>query len=64
MFNIQALLVEDYKTIFRGTTGYLPRIGEEIAIGCCLYSIENIRHFIKEGKNITPEVHIYLKQII
>lgn len=61
-FNVHAFLEKDYKTIFRGTMVYLPRIGEEIGVGNCVYIVKNIRHLIFEGKNITPDIQLYLKQ--
>ena len=53
-----------HKQIFSGTMVYLPRIGEEIVIGSCVYTVKNVRHLICEGKNMTPDIQLYLKQKI
>lgn len=63
-FNIHAFLDKDYRTIFSGTAVYIPRIGEEVVVGSCIYTVTNVRHLICEGKNLTPEVQLYLKQKI
>lgn len=64
VFNVHAFLDKDYKTIFRGTMVYLPRIGEEIVIGSCVYTVKNVRHLIYECNNATPVIQLYLKQKI
>ena len=64
VFNVHAFLNKDYKTIFRGTMVYLPRIGEEVVVGSCVYVVKNVRHIIREGKNLTPDIQLYLKQKI
>ena len=64
VFNVHAFLGKDYKTIFRGTMVYLPRIGEEVVVGSCVYVVKNVRHIICEGKNLTPDIQLYLKQKI
>ena len=63
-FNVHAFLEKDYRTIFRGTMVYLPRIGEEIVVESCIYTVKNVRHLIREGKNLTPDIQLYLKQKI
>lgn len=63
-FNIHAFLNKDYRTIFSGTAVYIPRIGEELVVGSCVYTVKNVRHLIREGKNLTPEVQLYLEQKI
>ena len=63
-FNIQALLDKDYRTIFRGTAVYIPRIGEEVVVGSDTFTVTNVRHLIREGKNLTPDIQLYLKQKI
>ena len=63
-FNIQALLDKDYRTIFSGTSVYIPRIGEEVVVGSDTFIVTNVRHLIREGKNLTPNIQLYLKQKI
>lgn len=64
-FNVHAFLDKDYKTIFRGNMVYLPRIGEEIVVGgSCVYVVKNVRHIVCEGRNLTPDIQLYLKQKI
>ena len=41
---------------------YIPRIGEEIAVGRYIYTITNVRHLIREGNNLTSDIQLYLKQ--
>lgn len=43
---------------------YLPRIGEEVVVGSYVYTVKNVRHLICEGKNMTPDIQLYLKQKI
>ena len=61
-FNIQALLDKDYRTIFRGTAVYIPRIGEEVVVGSYTFTVTNVRHLIREGNNLTTDIQLYLKQ--
>ena len=61
-FNIQALLDKDHTPIFSGTATYIPRIGEEIAVGRYIYTVTNVRHLIREGNNLTSDIQLYLKQ--
>ena len=61
-FNVQAFLDRDYRTIFSGTMVYIPRIGEEIAVGRYIYTVMNVRHLIREGNNLTSDIQLYLKQ--
>ena len=63
-FNVHAFLDKDYSTIFSGTAVYIPRIGEEVVVGSCIYTVTNVRHLIREGRNLTPDVHLYLKSKI
>ena len=63
-FNVHAFLEKDYKTIFRGTAVYIPRIGEELVVGSCVYTVKNVRHIIREGRNLIPDIQLYLKQKI
>ena len=63
-FNIQALLDKDHTTIFRGTAIYIPRIGEEVVVGNYTFTVTNVRHLIREGNNLTPDIQHYLKQKI
>ena len=63
-FIVHAFLDKDYRTIFSGTAVYIPRIGEEVVVGSYVYTVTNIRHLICEGKNLTPEIQLYLKQKI
>ena len=63
-FNVQALLDKDCRTIFRGTMVYIPHIGEEVVVGINTFTVTNVRHLIREGKNLTPDIQLYLKQKI
>ena len=60
-FNVHAFLEKDYKTIFRGTMVYLPRIGEEIVFGSRTYTVTNVRHIIYENRNLDPDIQLFLK---
>lgn len=60
-FNVDAF-DEDYVTIFRDTMTYLPRIGEEIVARNCVYIVKNVRHIVCEGRNLTPDIQLYLEQ--
>lgn len=60
-FNVHAFLDKDYRTIFSGTAVYIPRIGEEVIVGSRVYTVMNVRHLIREGRNLTPDIQLYLK---
>lgn len=63
-FNVQAFLDRDYRALFSGTMAYIPRIGEEVVVGSCTFTVTNVRHLIREGKNLTTDIQLYLKQKI
>lgn len=63
-FNVQAFLDKDHTPIFSGTAAYIPRIGEEVVVGSYIFTVMNVRHLIREGKNLIPDIQLYLKQKI
>lgn len=63
IFNIIAEEEKSYKTIFSGTMGYYPRVGEKLFVNYCTFLVKDVKHIILEGEH-NPEIHLILEQIV
>lgn len=63
IFNITAKEEKSYKTVFSGTMGYYPRIGEKLFINYCTFLVKDVKHIILQGKH-NPEIRLILEQIV
>lgn len=64
MFEVHAILVKPYKTIFNATMNYLPRIGEEISINSDIFRVKNICYALENGTMNKTEVLIFLELVV
>ena len=63
IFNVIAEEEKTYKTIFSGTMGYYPRIGEKLFVNYCTFLVKDIKHIMLQGKH-DPEIRLILEQIM
>lgn len=63
MFEVYAFLTNPHKTIFNGTTNWLPRIGEEMSINFDVFRVKNVRYILRNGTTGYTEVHISLEVV-
>ena len=63
MFEVEAFLVEPYKTVFSVRMSQLPRIGEEISVNFDVFRVKNIRYILENGTINKTEVLISLELV-